>query len=175
MRSNNDKYNSTCQIQPTECRRYATIEERALHNTVDNSEFSAEDSFRTSTQNGFVRKLQPLICWLVYTFRVKQLEHALRGCLPFGVLGGKASLAAADIEKILSSVGIESDTEKVKRVLSELNEKSVDELIEQGRSKLASVPAAAAPAAEQKKEEIKKAEKPESESEDEDMGFALFD
>ncbi|KAK9892724.1 hypothetical protein WA026_021915 [Henosepilachna vigintioctopunctata] len=101
------------------------------------------------------------------------------------VLGGKASPAAADIEKILSSVGIESDTDKVKRVLSELNGKSVDELIEQGRSKLASVPAggavgaapaaASAPAAEEKKEEKKKEEKPESESEDEDMGFALFD
>ncbi|KAK9869701.1 hypothetical protein WA026_003441 [Henosepilachna vigintioctopunctata] len=79
------------------------------------------------------------------------------------VLGGKASPAAADIEKILSrsSVGIESDTDKVERAMSELNGKFVDELIEQGRSKLASVPAggavgaapvaASAPAAAEKK------------------------
>lgn len=48
------------------------------------------------------------------------------------VLGGKASPAAADLEKILSSVGIESDSEKLKKVIAELNGKSVDELIEQG-------------------------------------------
>lgn len=49
------------------------------------------------------------------------------------VLGGKASPAAADVEKILSSVGIEADGEKLKKVISELNGKSVEELIEQGK------------------------------------------
>lgn len=48
------------------------------------------------------------------------------------VLGGKASPAAADIEKILGSVGIEADAEKLKKVISELNGKSIDELITQG-------------------------------------------
>ncbi|XP_041971880.1 60S acidic ribosomal protein P2 [Aricia agestis] len=102
------------------------------------------------------------------------------------VLGGKASPAAADIEKILSSVGIEADAEKLKKVISELNGKSVEDLIAEGREKLSSMPAggaavaaapgAAAPAAaaEEKKEE-KEAKKEESESEDEDMGFGLFD
>uniref|UniRef100_A0A2A4IY56 Large ribosomal subunit protein P2 n=1 Tax=Heliothis virescens TaxID=7102 RepID=A0A2A4IY56_HELVI len=102
------------------------------------------------------------------------------------VLGGKASPAAADVEKILSSVGIEADGEKLKKVISELNGKSVEELIEQGREKLSSMPAGgaapaaaggaapAAAAAEEKKEE-KEAKKEESESEDEDMGFGLFD
>lgn len=47
-------------------------------------------------------------------------------------LGGKASPSQNDIEKILSSVGIEADTEKLKKVISELNGKSVDELIAQG-------------------------------------------
>ncbi|KAJ2943033.1 hypothetical protein O0L34_g15226 [Tuta absoluta] len=100
------------------------------------------------------------------------------------VLGGKASPAAADLEKILSSVGIESDAEKLKKVIGELSCKNVEELMAQGREKLASMPAggaapaaAAAPvaaAAEEKKEE-KAAKKEESESEDEDMGFGLFD
>lgn len=48
------------------------------------------------------------------------------------VLGGKASPASGDIEKILSSVGIEADQEKLKKVIGELNGKSVDELIAQG-------------------------------------------
>lgn len=49
------------------------------------------------------------------------------------VLGGKASPASGDIEKILSSVGIEADQEKLKKVISELNGKSIDELIAQGK------------------------------------------
>ncbi|XP_078041114.1 ribosomal protein LP2 [Augochlora pura] len=103
------------------------------------------------------------------------------------VLGGKTSPNQNDIEKILSSVGIESDPEKLKIVISSLNGKNIDELIALGREKLASMPvggggavaSAAAPAAaaapvEEKKEE-KKPAKEESESEDDDMGFGLFD
>ncbi|XP_050673766.1 60S acidic ribosomal protein P2-like [Leptidea sinapis] len=95
------------------------------------------------------------------------------------VLSGKAAPAAADIEKIISSVGIEADSEKLKKVISELNGKSVEELMAEGREKLSPMPAgdAAAPAAaaaEDKKEE-KEAKKEESESDDEDMGFGLFD
>lgn len=77
------------------------------------------------------------------------------------VLGGKASPASSDIEKILSSVGIEADSEKLSKVVKELNGKSIEELIKQGREKLCSMPsagaapvaaaAAAAPAAEEKK------------------------
>lgn len=48
------------------------------------------------------------------------------------VLGGKASPSQNDIEKILSSVGIETDAEKLKKVISELNGKSIDELIASG-------------------------------------------
>lgn len=48
------------------------------------------------------------------------------------VLGGKASPAANDIEKILSSVGIEADGDKLKKVIGELNGKSIDELITKG-------------------------------------------
>ncbi|GFS14131.1 60S acidic ribosomal protein P2 [Elysia marginata] len=99
-------------------------------------------------------------------------------------LGGKTP-SAADLEKILSSVGIEAETERMNKIISELKGKDLNELIEEGSKKLASVPsgggaAAAAPAAgggaaaapaEEKKEEKKE----ESEESDDDMGFGLFD
>ncbi|XP_014216745.1 60S acidic ribosomal protein P2 [Copidosoma floridanum] len=102
------------------------------------------------------------------------------------ILGGKTSPNSSDIEKILSSVGIEVDSEKLSKVISQLNGKNIEEVIAEGREKLSSMPAGggaapaaaaaggAAPAAEEKKEE-KKPAKEESESEDEDMGFGLFD
>ncbi|NP_001037213.1 60S acidic ribosomal protein P2 [Bombyx mandarina] len=102
------------------------------------------------------------------------------------VLGGKTTPAAADVEKILSSVGIEADGEKLKKVITELNGKDVEQLIAAGREKLSSMPvgggapaaaAAAAPAAaaaEEKKEDKKEEKKEDSESDD-DMGFGLFD
>lgn len=65
------------------------------------------------------------------------------------VLGGKENPTTGDIEKILSSVGIEADAARLKKVVDELKGKSVDDLIAQGREKLSSMPAggAAAPAA----------------------------
>ncbi|XP_034471572.1 60S acidic ribosomal protein P2 [Drosophila innubila] len=103
------------------------------------------------------------------------------------VLGGQESPANADLEKILSSVGIEADAERLSRVIKELKGKSIDDLIKEGREKLSSMPvgggaaAAAAPAAAaaapggDKKEAKKEEKKEESESEDDDMGFALFE
>ncbi|MBN3310520.1 large ribosomal subunit protein P2 [Amia ocellicauda] len=102
------------------------------------------------------------------------------------VLGGKTSPSSKDIKDILGSVGIEADDERLNKVISELNGKDVNEVMNAGLSKLASVPAGgvvvaapaagaaapgAAPAAEEKKEEKKE----ESEESDEDMGFGLFD
>lgn len=103
------------------------------------------------------------------------------------VLGGAENPKNADIEKILSSVGIEVDSERLNKVVKELNGKSVEELIVQGREKLSSMPtggaaaAVAAPAsgaadaADDKKEAKKEEKKEESESEDDDMGFGLFE
>ncbi|CAI6362025.1 unnamed protein product [Macrosiphum euphorbiae] len=91
-----------------------------------------------------------------------------------------------EIEKILSSVGIESDSAKVSLIVKELKGKNVDEVIESGRSKLASVPTgaavaapaaagAAAPAAAEEKSAKKEEKKEESDNEsDDDMGFGLF-
>ncbi|CAG9804317.1 unnamed protein product [Chironomus riparius] len=101
------------------------------------------------------------------------------------VLGGNAAPSNADLQKILSSVGIEVDDERLNKVINELKGKSVEELIAQGREKLssmpsgggaavASAPTAGAPAAAEEKKEEKKKES-ESEASDDDMGFGLFD
>merc|ERR1712156_396065 len=86
-------------------------------------------------------------------------------------LGGNDSPSAKDLEKVLSSVGIEAEAAQIKKVIDELKGKNVEELIEAGSEKLASVPSGgAAPAAEKKEEK-----KEESEESDDDMGFGLFD
>lgn len=104
-------------------------------------------------------------------------------------MGGNKDPSAADIEKILGSVGIESDSERLNKVISELKGKTVDEVIAKGKEKLATMPsgggaaAAAAPApaaaagggAAAPKEAAKKEEKKEESEEDDDMGFGLFD
>ncbi|XP_049790056.1 60S acidic ribosomal protein P2-like [Schistocerca nitens] len=106
-------------------------------------------------------------------------------------VNNKENPTSADIEKILSSVGIEADSERLTKVISELNGKNIESLIAAGREKLASMPvggaaalaaaaaaggggaaAAAAPEKEEKKPEKKEES---SESDDDDMGFGLFD
>jgi len=105
------------------------------------------------------------------------------------VLGGNSSPSAADIKKILSSVGVDAEAGALDKVVECLKGKDINELIQEGNQKLASVPsggggaAAAAPAAggaaaaaEAPKEEKKEEKKSESEnSDDDDMGFGLFD
>merc|ERR1712154_249214 len=99
-------------------------------------------------------------------------------------LGGNDSPSAKDLEKVLSGVGIEAEAAQIKKVIDELKGKNVEELIEAGSEKLASVPGGGAapaaggaapaggdaPAAEKKEEK-----KEESEESDDDMGFGLFD
>jgi len=114
------------------------------------------------------------------------------------VLGGNATPDAVAVSKILSSVGVDADQEALKKVVSELNGKKIEDVIAAGNAKLSSVPAggggggggsapaAAAPAAAKEdkkaaaaaKEEPKKKkeeEKKEEEEEGGDMGFSLFD
>lgn len=100
--------------------------------------------------------------------------------------GGNTSPCADDIKNVLNSVGCDIDEDRLSKLLSELQDKDINELIAEGSSKLASVPSGgsggsapaasaggsaptggAAPAEE-------KEEKEEEES-DEDMGFGLFD
>ncbi|KAF3769165.1 ribosomal protein 60S [Cryphonectria parasitica EP155] len=100
-------------------------------------------------------------------------------------LGGNEKPSASDIQKVLESVGIEADSDRLDKLISELEGKDINELISEGSTKLASVPsggaggasaggaAAAGGAAEAPKEEEKKEE--EKEESDDDMGFGLFD
>lgn len=53
--------------------------------------------------------------------------------------GGKANPSAADISKLLGTVGIEAESDRVDKLLGELKNKSIDELISEGSSKLSSV------------------------------------
>ncbi|CAI7585483.1 unnamed protein product [Penicillium bialowiezense] len=97
-------------------------------------------------------------------------------------LAGNEAPSSADIKAVLSSVGIDAEGDRLEKVVSELQGKSLDELIAAGSTKLASVPSggagAAAPAAAggaaaaDAPAEEKEEEKEES---DEDMGFGLFD
>uniref|UniRef100_A0A5S6QMI3 Large ribosomal subunit protein P2 n=1 Tax=Trichuris muris TaxID=70415 RepID=A0A5S6QMI3_TRIMR len=102
------------------------------------------------------------------------------------VMGGNAKPDAAAIKKILDSVGIDFDEKRAKIVVEACSGHKVDDLINEGLKKLATVPTggAAAPAspvssapAKGGKEPPPKeaAKKEESEEEDEDMGFSLFD
>ncbi|XP_015763719.1 PREDICTED: 60S acidic ribosomal protein P2-like [Acropora digitifera] len=105
-------------------------------------------------------------------------------------LGGNENPSASDIKDILSSVGIDVDSERLDVVIKELSGKNVNEVIAAGKSKLASVPtggavmagaAAASSSAggggsEEKGEEKEEEKKEEEEEEsDDDMGFGLFD
>ena len=53
------------------------------------------------------------------------------------VLGGNEQPSAADVKKILSSVGVEVDGERLNKVISELEGKDVNEVIAAGSKKLA--------------------------------------
>ena len=99
-------------------------------------------------------------------------------------LGDKNNPSASDIKKVLDSVGIETDDEKLDRVISELKGKDLEELIAEGKTKLASMPAGGAVAAGgggaaagggAAEEEEKKEEEESEEESDDDMGFGLFD
>lgn len=88
---------------------------------------------------------------------------------------------AENVKSVLSAVGIEIDEERVSALVSSLEGKSIEELIEEGNTKLSSVPTAA-PAAgaagaagAASGEAAEEAAAEEEEESDEDMGFGLFD
>mmetsp|Transcript_12793 Transcript_12793/g.23009 ORF Transcript_12793/g.23009 Transcript_12793/m.23009 type:complete len:112 (+) Transcript_12793:64-399(+) len=100
------------------------------------------------------------------------------------VLGGTASPTSADVSKVLTSVGVEIESEKLDAVITQMSSKSLDELISEGTAMFAKTPGggAAAPAASgaagasAPAADAPKAAEPEPEEEaDEDMGFDLFD
>lgn len=97
------------------------------------------------------------------------------------VLGGKESPSAADVTKILESVGISVDAAQTAKIVSELEGKSLDELIAAGTKKMSSVPSGgassggAAPAAAGGAAAAAEKPKEKSEESEADMGFSLFD
>ncbi|KAF1406113.1 RLA2 protein, partial [Uria aalge] len=52
------------------------------------------------------------------------------------VLGGNESPTSKDLKKILDSVGIETDDERMNKVISELNGKNIEDVIAQGKYRL---------------------------------------
>ena len=97
--------------------------------------------------------------------------------------GGNASPSAADIKTLLESVGSEVEQSNIDLLIASLEGKSVDELITEGASKLASISAGSGAAASSgtaasgasadaaAEEEVEEAK----EESDDDMGFGLFD
>ncbi|KAH9040376.1 hypothetical protein EDB85DRAFT_1858795 [Lactarius pseudohatsudake] len=118
-------------------------------------------------------------------------------------IAGNDSPTAADITKVIKSVGIEVDKERVSSLLSELDGKDVNavrflspsvsapmanglfcSLSHEGSGKLASVPSGGGAVAAASTSgggaapaaaEAKEEEKEEKEESDDDMGFGLFD
>ncbi|KAI8979280.1 60s acidic ribosomal protein-domain-containing protein [Mycotypha africana] len=100
------------------------------------------------------------------------------------VAGGNTTPSSDDIKKVLSSVGVEVDESRVSSLIKAMEGKNVAEVIAEGSSKLATVPAGGAAVAggvaaggaaaggDAPAEEEKAEEKEES---DDDMGFGLFD
>uniref|UniRef100_A0A4W5LUJ3 Large ribosomal subunit protein P2 n=1 Tax=Hucho hucho TaxID=62062 RepID=A0A4W5LUJ3_9TELE len=96
-------------------------------------------------------------------------------------LGGNASPQAADIKKILESVGIEADNTRMEKVVTELGGKNVEEVIAQGDFEylcsmylvkmVLLIDYCDLFTAEEKKEAKEESE----EGSDDDMGFGLFD
>lgn len=54
-------------------------------------------------------------------------------------IGGNASPSAADIKKVLGAVGIDTEEDRLSKLLSELEGKDIGELIAEGSAKFASV------------------------------------
>eukprot|EP00056_Hartaetosiga_gracilis_P008166 m.116763 g.116763 ORF g.116763 m.116763 type:complete len:113 (+) comp12861_c5_seq1:122-460(+) len=101
-------------------------------------------------------------------------------------LGGNEKPSADDLKAILSSVGVNVDEEALNKVISQLAEKTLEEVIAEGQEKLASVPSggavvntgnanAATGGTTEEANEPEPEEEEEEESDDDMDGFSLFD
>lgn len=99
------------------------------------------------------------------------------------VIGGNKDPSEKDLKNILSSVGIEADSNNLSIVVNQLKGKNVFQLIEEGQVLLADMPmggggdgaVAAVAAPVEAPVEEKKAVVEESDESDSDMGMGLFD
>lgn len=99
------------------------------------------------------------------------------------VQGGNTSPSSSDISTLLESVGVEVDASRISTLLAELEGKTIEELVAEGNTKLASVPTggaavssgSAAASSGAAAEEAAEEEEEAAEESDDDMGFGLFD
>ncbi|KAG3206145.1 hypothetical protein PC128_g891 [Phytophthora cactorum] len=84
------------------------------------------------------RRAEPLLT-------LNKMRHV--AALLLCVLGGNATPAVADLEKVVKAFGGEFDQEQAEKLLKELEGKNIEEVIEAGKAKLATVSVGAAPAA----------------------------
>ena len=99
--------------------------------------------------------------------------------------GGHEHPHAKDIEHLLETVGIEFDHKQVEFLLKTVSDKSVDELVALGSTRLASLATggavassssgAAASGSDEAAASEEEKEASEDEESDDDMGFGLFD
>lgn len=94
------------------------------------------------------------------------------------VLGGNESPSAADVKKIMSSVGVDADETRLTKLIEEMNGKDIEEIIAQGSEKLAKFGgggscAAAAGGAAGAEAVVEEAKKEESEEEEADLGGGM--
>uniref|UniRef100_A0A8C5PEU9 Large ribosomal subunit protein P2 n=1 Tax=Leptobrachium leishanense TaxID=445787 RepID=A0A8C5PEU9_9ANUR len=134
---------------------------------------------RKTNSNALVHRGEQFstLCWMRYI-----------SAYLLAVLGGNDKPSVKDLKKILDSVGIETDDACAQKVVSELNGKSINEVIAQGNTKLACMPSggavplaasggsgAPAAAAAAAPVEEKKEEKEESEESDEGETLENFE
>ncbi|YCL18118.1 60S ribosomal protein P2-beta [Komagataella phaffii] len=98
------------------------------------------------------------------------------------VQAGNEAPSASDVTKVLESVGIDVEEDKLSKLISELEGKNIEELIAEGNEKLSSVPTGGAAAASSGPADAasgeaaaEEEEAGEESEEDDDMGFGLFD
>lgn len=97
--------------------------------------------------------------------------------------GENTAPTAADIKSVIESIGVEADEARISALLASFEGKgSLQEIIAEGQTKLASVPAggaassgSAAAAGGAVAEEVAEEEEEAKEESDDDMGFGLFD
>lgn len=93
------------------------------------------------------------------------------------VLGGNASPSTSDVEKVITSIGGEADSDKIALLCKELEGKDIAEVIEAGQEKLSTVSigggGGAAPAAGAAGAAPEAAKKEEEEEEDADLGGGM--
>merc|ERR1711990_358108 len=110
---------------------------------------------------------QDLNCFVFTAFHTLKTTMRYVAAALLAALGEK-DIDAKNIKSILGSVGIEAEDDKVALVVKELAGKSIEELIAEGSTKLASMPAGggAAAAADAPAAKEEKKEEPEEESDD---------